>query len=62
MAAGAYTVFVVKAGHPSETPIPYEVEVSLRPVLGTGAACDPAEVTNRCGAGACPTDGAAECP
>ena len=61
-AAGAYTVFVVKAGHPSETPIPYEVEVSLRPVLGTGAACDPAEVTNRCSAGACPTGGAAECP
>jgi len=59
---GAYTVFVSKAGHPSEVPLPFEVEVSLRPVLATGAACDPAGVANRCGAAACPSEGTSECP
>lgn len=34
----------------------------LRPVLATGAACDPAGVMNRCSSGACPSTGEAVCP
>lgn len=34
----------------------------LRPVLATGAACDPAGVMNRCATAACPTTGEALCP
>jgi hypothetical protein len=35
------------------------VEVALRPVLGSGAACDVAQVENRCAASAC---AAGTCP
>lgn len=31
-----------------------EIQATLRPVLATGAACDPAGVNNRCMTGACP--------
>lgn len=52
---GVYSIFVEKLGHPSEAPIPFELQVSLRPVLTTGAACDAAGAENRCAAGACPS-------
>jgi hypothetical protein len=32
----------------------YEIAATLRPVLSTGAACDPAGLLNRCGTGTCP--------
>jgi len=38
------------------------ITVSLRPVLATGAACDPMELMNRCGTMPCPTTGTATCP
>jgi hypothetical protein len=56
---GTYTVFV----EPFETrtePVPYGLQVSLRPVLATGATCDPMEVDNRCAEGPCPKAGT--CP
>jgi hypothetical protein len=36
--------------------------VSLRPVLASGATCDPMGVMNRCAGTACPTTGTATCP
>lgn len=33
---------------------PAEIEASLRPVLATGATCDPTGMQNRCAMGACP--------
>ncbi|MBW2460979.1 MAG: hypothetical protein JRH11_04990 [Deltaproteobacteria bacterium] len=41
------------------TPGDFQMEVSLRPVLATGAACDNAGADNRCAAGAC---AASVCP
>ncbi|MBX7195921.1 MAG: hypothetical protein K1X94_27955 [Sandaracinaceae bacterium] len=38
------------------------LELRLRPVLATGAACDPMGIANRCAAAACPATGAAVCP
>jgi hypothetical protein len=39
------------------------ITVSLRPVLMSGAVCDPAGVMNRCGgASPCPAMGTAVCP
>lgn len=38
------------------------VTVSLRPVLGSGATCDPNGVMNRCHAAACPATGTPACP
>lgn len=40
---------------------PVQFEASLRPVLATGAACDPAGMQNRCAGGACPA-GTMVCP
>jgi hypothetical protein len=31
-----------------------EIQATLRPVLASGAACDPAGVNNRCMTGTCP--------
>jgi hypothetical protein len=49
---GTYTLFV--ESFMPDAPVPYGLQVSLRPVLPTGAACDPAGVMNRCAMGACP--------
>ena len=54
VAAGDYTIFVENVGHPSEDPLPYELDVALRPVLASNQACDPSEADNRCSSGACP--------
>ena len=49
MAKGAVGVRVTASSGPGSTT--FSLSVSLRPVLATGAACDPAQVQNRCGAG-----------
>ena len=53
VSAGTHTLFVGTFGHPSEVAVPFEVEVSLRPVLDVGAACDPGGVDNRCAGAPC---------
>jgi hypothetical protein len=51
------TLFVEHyAGVPPGVMARIELEVTLRPVLAMGAACDPTEVMNRCAGGRCPTD------
>ena len=57
---GTYTVFVepFQAGEPTA----FTLEVSLRPVLGAGAACDPAQLRNRCSTGACRSGATPTCP
>lgn len=59
-AAGSYTLVVEDYAFAFD-PLPADIElqVSLRPVLSSGASCDDAEVENRCADGAC-TDGT--CP
>lgn len=59
--AGTYTIAVEIWGGP-EDPTPYQLDVSLRPVLGAGEACDPAEVENRCSTGTCPAGDDPVCP
>ena len=51
--AGTYTIVVDTFGGPGAM-ADYTLAVSLRPVLATGARCDPAEVRNRCAGTACP--------
>ena len=51
LAAGTYTIFVER--YAGTTGADFALQVSLRPVLATGATCDPAGVMNRCAAGAC---------
>ncbi len=58
-AAGTYTVFVDSYGGVTASS-PFALQVSLRPVLMTGATCDPMGVMNRCAGGACPSGGT--CP
>lgn len=58
---GTYTLFVEQYAGLAEAGAPYGLQVSLRPVLATGAACDPAGVMNRCAMGACPA-GTMMCP
>lgn len=61
VAEGTYYVFVDGyAAFDAVTPV--SVALQLRPVLMTGAACDPMGVMNRCAAAACPTSGPAVCP
>lgn len=50
--AGTHTIVVEQWGEPGAAG-PFQMEVSLRPVLATGEACDNAGVMNRCAAGAC---------
>ncbi len=52
--AGTYTLVVENYAFSSD-PLPAEIglEVSLRPVLASGAACDDAELENRCADGPC---------
>ncbi len=59
IAAGTYTVVVAAYGSLA-APEPFGLDVTLRPVLATGATCDPMGVMNRCSAGACPMGGT--CP
>lgn len=58
---GTYTIAVEIYGGP-EAATPFELDVSLRPVLEAGAACDPAGEMNRCATGDCPSSGDAVCP
>jgi hypothetical protein len=56
-ASGTYTAFVEDyAGVAMSTTTRFELAASLRPVVGTGEACDPELVTNRCSTGDCPSD------
>jgi hypothetical protein len=50
--AGTYAV-VVEPFDSVAAAEPFDLEVSLRPVLATGATCDPMGVENRCGGAAC---------
>jgi len=59
IAAGTYTV-VVASYTALAAPAAFGLDVTLRPVLATGATCDPMGVMNRCSAGACPMGGT--CP
>jgi len=54
MRPGTFAVFVEFAAHPPPGGAPFDLLVSLRPVLPTGASCDPMEVNNRCAVAACP--------
>jgi hypothetical protein len=58
---GTYTLFVEQYQGLATADAPFGLQVSLRPVLATGAACDPAGVMNRCAMGACPA-GTMMCP
>jgi len=51
---GPISLFVEVFRHPPDEGAPFELSVSLRPVLATGASCDPAQVDNRCAVSACP--------
>lgn len=53
IAPGRYSVFVEMYGGIGSGTAPHAIQFTLRPVLATGATCDPAGVTNRCAAGAC---------
>jgi hypothetical protein len=54
---GEYTVFVEDfAGVTALSPQRFEVEVGLRPILSSGAACDPTSADNRCADGDCTAD------
>ncbi|WP_236516050.1 hypothetical protein [Sandaracinus amylolyticus] len=60
LAGGTYFLMVEMFGGIGSGTAPHALQVTLRPVLGAGAACDPAGVQNRCATGACPA--AAVCP
>lgn len=51
--AGTYTIFVERFGGVGSGSVPHELEVTLRPVLASGAACDMGGIENRCAAGTC---------
>ncbi len=56
-ASGTYTAFVEDyAGVEAGTSTRFELAASLRPVVGSGEACDPELVLNRCSTGECPAD------
>ena len=40
----------------------FGVQVTFRPVLATGTACDPMGLQNRCATGACPAGASSVCP
>ncbi len=61
VAAGTHFVFV-DGYAPFDATTSVSVELRLRPVLATGAMCDPMGVANRCAGGACPASGTAVCP
>lgn len=53
---GTYYIFVERWGGLAMGTIPHALRVTLRPVLESGATCDPSGTLNRCRLGAC-TDG-----
>ncbi|MGE0784253.1 MAG: hypothetical protein AB7S26_01095 [Sandaracinaceae bacterium] len=54
LAAGGYYVFVEEfIQDPQPGTGDHEIQITARPILGTGATCDMAEVDNRCMAGPC---------
>lgn len=53
LGAGRYFIFVERFGGLSSGSIPHELRATLRPVLGSDAACDSAGVLNRCALGSC---------
>ncbi len=56
IAAGTYTIGV--SGYASlAAPEPFALDVTLRPVVGLGASCDPTGMASRCGAGVCSAAG-----
>lgn len=59
--AASYTVVVEVFGG-VDAPTMVDVSGRLRPVLASGAACDPMGVTNRCAAGSCPPVATPTCP
>jgi hypothetical protein len=60
--AGTYAIFDERYGMMTAMPVTVPLTVTLRPVLATGAACDPAGAMNRCAMGPCPAMGTAVCP
>jgi hypothetical protein len=59
--AGTHFVFV-DGYAPFDAATTIALELRLRPVLATGASCDPAGVQNRCASGACPAGASPTCP
>ncbi len=59
LAAGTYFVFVEQVQEAGVTTRAHAVDITARPVLAMGAACDDAEVLNRCANGPC---AASVCP
>ncbi len=56
-AMGTYTAFVEDyAGVEAGMTTRFELQASLRPVVGMGQPCDPELVANRCSTGDCPAD------
>jgi hypothetical protein len=60
-APGNYTVFIDTYAPLADARVA-AFDVILRPVLASGAACDPMGVNNRCEGELCPAAGAAVCP
>ncbi len=60
LGAGTYHLFVepFRAG----MTVAFSLEVRLRPVLATGAPCDPGQLLNRCAVGACVAGATPTCP
>ncbi len=59
---GASVTVIVDGYDPFMASTPVQLDLTLRAVLATGAACDPMGVQNRCMTGPCPAMGAAVCP
>jgi hypothetical protein len=53
VAPGTYSIAVESYGV-ADMPLPFQLDATLRPVLGMGMACDPMGIMNRCAAGPCP--------
>jgi hypothetical protein len=62
LTAGTYFIFVERYGGLMSGTIPHALSVTLRPVLAPGAACDPANMANRCATGTCPAGTDSVCP
>lgn len=53
LAGGTYSIFVERFGGLASGSLPFELQVTLRPVLEAGMACDDAGEANRCRVGRC---------
>jgi len=60
--ARTYYVFIDLYGGATSAATPFGLQVSYRPVLATGTACDPAGMQNRCAGGDCPGGASPVCP